>query len=398
MKKIFSMLVAAALVLTAGGAIANNGSDLLYSRTTVHADGKYDTAALPEGTVDLLLNAAFSAPSGGNQLSNNYYVITDRDRMATIQKGHPYSQPLDTAPMVIVVAGDEATCKYPELLEMDAGLAAGAMQAQATLLGLSSCVMSIYPQEERVNAVREACEMPETMKPVLMVAFGVPAVDSVSTASVYNYNAGQVHRNGAATPTGETVDAATSASVGGEAVDASSTATVGSQKADILYERTTVHANGKYDTAALPEETIEKLLNAAFSAPSGGNQLSNNYYVLTERDRMATIQKGHPYSQPLDTAPVVIVVAGDEASCKFPELLEMDAGLSAMAMQIQATELGLSSCVMSIYPQDERVNAVREACEMPETMKPVLMVAFGVPAADSVSSASVTNYDASKVH
>ena len=100
----------------------------------------------------------------------------------------------------------------------------------------------------------------------------------------------------------------------------------------------------------------------------------------------------------LFTAPLVIVVAGDEANCKFPELLEMDAGLSAMAMQVQATALGMSSCVMSIYPQDERVNAVRAATGMPETMKPVLMVSFGYPAADAVSSASVENYDAEKVH
>lgn len=171
------------------------------------------------------------------------------------------------------------------------------------------------------------------------------------------------------------------------------------QTADILYQRTTLHREGQeYDETPLSDETVDLLLKAAFSAPSGGNQLSNNYYVITDRALMQTIQEGHPYSYALNTAPLVIVVAGDEANCKFPELLEMDAGLSAMAMQVQATALGMSSCVMSIYPQDERVNAVRAATGMPETMKPVLMVSFGYPAADVVSSASIENYDAEKVH
>ena len=143
----------------------------------------------------LILNAGFSAPTGGNQRSTNFFVITDREVMKVIQSGHPFSQPLNTAPLVIVIAADEENCRFPELHEMDAGLAAGAMQVQATEMGLSSCVLSIFPQEERVNAVRQALSMPETFKPVLMVAFGRPAVDVVAGASVQNYKAEQVHFN-----------------------------------------------------------------------------------------------------------------------------------------------------------------------------------------------------------
>lgn len=194
MKKV--LCIALVLVLAMTTCALAEKADVLYERTTIHANGKYDTTALPDETVDLLLHAAFSAPSGGNQQSNNYYVVTDRELMKIIQEGHPYAQPLDTAPLVIIVAGDEATCTFPELLEMDAGLSAGAMQVQATALGLSSCVLSIFPQEERVNAVRKAVNMPETMKPVLMVAFGTADVDTVATASVENYTADRVIING----------------------------------------------------------------------------------------------------------------------------------------------------------------------------------------------------------
>lgn len=166
---------------------------------------------------------------------------------------------------------------------------------------------------------------------------------------------------------------------------------------DVLYQRTTLHQEGQdYDTAPLPDDVVDKLIRAGFSAPSGGNQLANHYYIIMDRSVMQRIQESHPYSTPLNTAPLVIVVAGDEANCRYPELLEMDAGFSAML--VQATTFGLSSCVMSIYPQEERVNAVREATGMPETMKPVLMVAFGYATTDAISSASVDNYDTAKAH
>lgn len=198
MKKNFALALAAIFALLLASAFADNDiepADILYERTTIHANSNYDETPLSDAEVTLILNAGFSAPTGGNQRSTNFFVITDREVMKVIQTGHPYSQPLNTAPLVIVVAADEANCRYPELHEMDAGLAAGAMQVQATEMGLSSCVLSIFPQDERVNAVRQALSMPETFKPVLMVAFGHPAVDVVAGASVQNYKAEQVHYN-----------------------------------------------------------------------------------------------------------------------------------------------------------------------------------------------------------
>ncbi|MDO4548035.1 MAG: nitroreductase family protein [Clostridia bacterium] len=201
MKKILSLSLAAILMLCAAlPAMAQEDysiANILYQRTTLHGDASpYDTAPLDDDIVSLLLSAGFSAPTGGNQRSLNFFVITERERMDKIREGHPYSTPLLTAPLVVVIAGDEANCRYPELHEMDAGLAAMAMMVQATEIGLSSCVMSIYPQDERVNAVRASVDMPETFKPVLMVAFGYPAADVVAGASVDNYNEAQVHMNG----------------------------------------------------------------------------------------------------------------------------------------------------------------------------------------------------------
>lgn len=172
-------------------------ADLLSKRSTSHRAGQeYKTAPLSDKIIDLLMKAGFSAPTGGNQHSLNFYVITERARMDVIRTGHPYSVALQTAPCLVVIAGDEAKCKYPELHEMDAGIAAMAMVVEATKLGLTTCVMSIFPQPERVNAVRASVNIPKTMKPVLMVAFGYPATDATTSASVTYYSGDQIHNNG----------------------------------------------------------------------------------------------------------------------------------------------------------------------------------------------------------
>lgn len=218
MRKFLScgLVLLLALSLSLPGVAEEARSESLYGRTTLHGD--FDTAPLEEEAIDLLLRAGFSGPTGGNQRSLDFFVVTDRAVMRGIQEGHPFASALDTAPLVIVIAGDESTARYPELHEMDSGIAAMAMMVQAADLGLASCVLSISPQESRVNSARSALSMPDTMTPVLMVAFGYPATDAVSSASVEAYNAAQVHVNGY-------TGAMAQDSEGGAASDATSEAT-----------------------------------------------------------------------------------------------------------------------------------------------------------------------------
>ena len=97
MKKNFVLALAAIFALLLASAFADNDiepADILYERTTIHANSNYDETPLSDAEVTLILNAGFSAPTGGNQRSTNFFVITDREVMKVIQTGHPYSQPL----------------------------------------------------------------------------------------------------------------------------------------------------------------------------------------------------------------------------------------------------------------------------------------------------------------
>ena len=175
--------------------MSSAGAELLpalTNRTTLHS--RFDAGKLlAEEEIQLILQAAFTMPTGGDQQSLEFYVVTERNTMAEMRGGNPWSQALETASCVIVIAANNEIAHYPELQEMDAGLAAGAMLVQASSLRLTSCVLSISPQEQRISSIRAALSIPETITPILMVAFGYPDADAVSSASVENWEDRRVH-------------------------------------------------------------------------------------------------------------------------------------------------------------------------------------------------------------
>ena len=166
----------------------------LTERTTLHS--RYDPdKAWSNDQITSILAAGFTMPTGGGQRSLEFFVVTQRDTMAAMRGGNPYSQALETVPCIIVIAADNKKAFYEELQEMDAGLAAGAILAQATSMGLTTCVLSITPQPQRIESVRNALNMPDSFIPVLMIAVGYPAADAFTSASADSWNDNQVHYN-----------------------------------------------------------------------------------------------------------------------------------------------------------------------------------------------------------
>ena len=157
-------------------------------------------------------------------------------------------------------------------------------------------------------------------------------------------------------------------------------------------KRVTLHAGFDPDRP-VPDETVQRLLRAALSMPTGGDQAALRFHSVESRDTMRRMQEGHPYASALSTAPLVIVVSGDMADAYYPELLEMDAGLAAGAILMEAADRSLATCVLSISPQEKRIKSVRAALSLPETLRPILMVAVGFPPEDARTSASVRPLD-----
>ncbi|MDR0878615.1 MAG: nitroreductase family protein, partial [Treponema sp.] len=93
--------------------------DGIFDRRTAR---QFSSNRVTQNQIELILKAAFAAPTGGNQHSCEFIIVTDRNIMLNMKKGNPYSQALDTAPLTIVIAVNTKTAVYSELLTLDAGI------------------------------------------------------------------------------------------------------------------------------------------------------------------------------------------------------------------------------------------------------------------------------------
>ena len=101
----------------------------------------------------------------------------------------------------------------------------------------------------------------------------------------------------------------------------------------------------KYKSDPVPEELLEKVLEAGTWAPTGRNNQSPTIIAITnkeQRDRLMTLNASimGVESDPFYNAPVVLVVLVDKSAMTY----ENDGELVIENMLLAAHDLGLASC------------------------------------------------------
>jgi nitroreductase len=164
----------------------------IFDRKTAR---QFSPLPVAQEQIDLILKAAFAAPTGGNQRSCEFIIVTNRKIMMDMKPGNPYSQALDTAPLTIVIAINYKTAHYPELLVLDTGIAAQSILVEASMLGLVTVPISIAPQNARIQAVSKALNIPDDIVPQIMICIGYSSIDAISSASTDFYDERKIHNN-----------------------------------------------------------------------------------------------------------------------------------------------------------------------------------------------------------
>jgi nitroreductase len=78
----------------------------------------------------------------------------------------------------------------------------------------------------------------------------------------------------------------------------------------------------KYKKKTISDETLQKLLQAAFSAPSAGNQQPWHFVILDDIKILNVIHTFHPSARMLTEADKAILVCGDLYLEKIQRLLD----------------------------------------------------------------------------
>jgi len=146
---------------------------------------------------------------------------------------------------------------------------------------------------------------------------------------------------------------------------------------DPILERRSIR---KFKDTPVLRELIEKLLEAADSAPSACNKRPVEFFAVTNEEMLARLSKAGLFTRM--KAPLVIVVVGNIGRALPAPITDYwihDAGAASENILIKATMLGLGSCWCGVHPQKRVMEKVSEALCLTEKQIPFAIIKIGYP-------------------
>ena len=122
----------------------------------------------------------------------------------------------------------------------------------------------------------------------------------------------------------------------------------------------------------LPHDVIERVLNAGRRAQSSKNTQPWAFVVVEDRETLKKLSTCGQYAGHLAGAAFGVALVSAEAGNDF------DLGQAAAYMQLAAWELGLGSCIASMW-EPEKAKAI---LGVPPEMSFEIAISFGYPAAE----------------
>lgn len=143
----------------------------IYTRVSIR---KYQDRPVEKEKTMAILRAAMQAPSAANQQPWEFFVVTNRAKLAALSQVSPYAGMTKNAPMAIVAAYRK-DCRVPDYAQIDMSIAMENLWLETSMQGLGGVWLGIAPQEERMTAVEEIIELPDTMRAFAIFPYGYPA-------------------------------------------------------------------------------------------------------------------------------------------------------------------------------------------------------------------------------
>ena len=138
----------------------------------------------------------------------------------------------------------------------------------------------------------------------------------------------------------------------------------------------------KYKPDAIAEETLNQILEAGRVAPTACNYQPQRIYVVRTEENRKKLAAVSPCTF---DAPVILVVCYDKDRDAKSRLMpgytfgEMDSSIVCTHMMLQAWELGVGSCWVGWFNDQDVSNAL----DLPENVHVAALLPMGYPADDA---------------
>ncbi len=141
--------------------------DIIKSRRSIR---HFNRAKLPDEQMQQILEAGRWAPSGANAQPWRFVVVTRRETLAALAECCYYkvfkSRHAGEAGAVVVICADPAAGS--QTYQIDAAIAGTNMTLMATALGIGSCWIGAFEEQN----IRNILKIPEKLKLIALIAFG----------------------------------------------------------------------------------------------------------------------------------------------------------------------------------------------------------------------------------
>lgn len=166
---------------------------------------------------------------------------------------------------------------------------------------------------------------------------------------------------------------------------------------DIMLHRRSVR---KYTAEPIPEEKLEKILQAGLLAPTSKNRKPCEFYVVRDKAVLKQLSEAKKLGAGmLSECDAAIAVFAD--SKKADTWIE-DCSIAMSFMHLMATEQGVGSCWVQIHLRSSPLGTdaeadVRQVLSVPEHYRIVGILALGMPAKESQPH-TLEDLDQTKIH
>lgn len=150
-----------------------------------------------------------------------------------------------------------------------------------------------------------------------------------------------------------------------------------------------------YTNQSVPDEIINKILNAAMCAPSAGNERLWHFIVVREPDKLKKLSQTHRHASMISDAQVAIVICADLKLEIKQGMWVQDCSAAAENILVEVTDLGLGAVWVGVYPREDRVKYLTDLFSLPKNIIPLCIIPIGHPA-EQIEQAD--RFDKTRIH
>lgn len=138
----------------------------------------------------------------------------------------------------------------------------------------------------------------------------------------------------------------------------------------------------QFTSQPIGKDTLVSIVKAGMAAPSAVNLQPWSFIVIDEPEALNKLNEVHPYAN-LKTATAAIIVCGlldktDNEGIKPYWVQDCSAASENILLAAHAYGIGAVWC--GVYPNSERIEAVKGVLDIPEEVMPLNIITMGFPA------------------